>query len=74
VNSVEMLESADIGSKYVPLEPVDEERRIRRRMRLNAKTWSTKSSRALLPRIVRGSVLLAGGFCLGWTAFRFWHR
>ena len=78
MNSVGMLDS-DIDSTYIAPEPVDEERRIRQGMRLNAKTWPTKrtwpkkTTRALPPTIIRGAALLAGGFCLGWRAFRFWR-
>jgi hypothetical protein len=68
-----MLEDADIDGRYVALEPVDEERRMRQGMRVKAKTWSKRTSRALPSAIIRGAALLAGGFCLGWRAFRFWH-
>jgi hypothetical protein len=73
VNSVEMLEDADIDGRYVALEPADEERRIRRGMRLKARTWSKRTNRVLPPAIIGGAALLTGGFCLGWKAFRFWR-
>jgi hypothetical protein len=69
------VERADIHRRHLPpLEPVDEERRIRRGMRLNVKDWSKKTTRALPPAIIGGAALLAGGFCLGWGAFKIWHE
>ncbi len=75
MNTSEMFERAEIGSQDVAaaLELGDEERRIRQAMRLNPKLWSKKTRGALAASMVGGAALIAGGFCLGWKAFRFWH-
>jgi hypothetical protein len=51
---------------------LDEERRIRRGMRLDPKAWAKTAKRP--PQLLRGALLLTGGFCLGWEAFRFWRN
>ncbi len=73
MNSLELLEEHIDGWSIAPESDEDEERRIRQGMRLNAKTWPKRTTRALPPGIIRGTALVAGGFCLGWRAFRFWR-
>ncbi len=72
VNSAETLERADAGNKHVALklETPDNERRIRRGMRL--RVAAKRTGRALQHTVV-GAALVAGGFCLGWKAFKFLH-
>ncbi len=54
--------------------PVDEERRMRRAMRVGSELWA-KNSRPTVPAtLLRSALLVAGGFCLGWGALRFWPR
>jgi hypothetical protein len=76
VNSSEMLERAEIGSHHVApeLELGDDERRIRRAMRLKPNLSARTTRRTLPTTMVGGAALLAGGVCLGWKAFRFWHE
>ncbi len=74
MNSTEVLDRIEIGIKDMALELAtnDGESRIRRAMRLlpaPKKTSHRKAGRA----VVGGAALLAGGFCLGWKAFRLWH-
>jgi hypothetical protein len=76
VNSSEMLERAETGSYQAApeLESGDDERRIRRAMRMKPKL-SARTTRWTLPATIVGeAALLAGGVCLGWKAFRFWHE
>jgi hypothetical protein len=76
VNSSGITERTRIGSHHVPpeLELGDDERRIRRAMRLKPDLPARTTRRALPTTIVGGAALLAGGVCLGWKAFRFWHE
>ncbi len=52
----------------------NEQRRIRRGMRVDPKAWVKDTGRALSPALLRGAMLITGGFCLGWGAFRFWNN
>ncbi len=54
--------------------PVDEERRIRRRMRVDLHLCAKKSRPALWMTLLYNASLLTGGFCLGWGMFRLWLR
>ena len=74
MNSAEMIERAEIGIRHLAPELADEERRIRRAMRLKPNLLAQKTPRTLAPTMVSGAALLAGGFCLGWKAFRVWHE
>ncbi len=56
------------------LNTADEQRRIRRGMRVDPKAWVKDTGRALSPALLRGALLITGGFCLGWGAFRFWNN
>ncbi len=51
--------------------PVDEECRIRRRMRLDFHLCAKKSP-TLAKTLLCGALLVSGGFCLGWAALRLW--
>jgi len=76
VNSSELLERPGIGSRHVApeLELGDNERMMRRAMRLKPSLSARATRRTLPTTIVGGAALLAGGVCLGWKAFRFWHE
>ncbi len=50
-----------------------DEQKMRRRMRLDPKTWAQNSQCSVATALSRSVLLLAGGFCLGWGAFRMWH-
>jgi len=76
VNLSKMLRRAETGRHHVAseLELGDDERRMRRAMRL-VPSLSARTTRRKLPTtLVGGAALLAGGVCLGWKAFRFWHE
>ncbi len=51
--------------------PVDEERRIRRRMRLDLHLCAKKSP-TLAKTLLCGALLFSAGFCVGWVALRLW--
>jgi len=70
-----MTERTKIGRHQVApsLELGDDERRIRQAMRLKPDLKAGTIRRALPTTIVGGAALLAGGVCLGWKAFKFWH-
>ena len=72
MNSSEMLDYAEIGSREVAPELPNDERRIRQGMRLKPDLLVKKTHRTTA--VVGGAALLAGGFCLGWKAFRFWRE
>ncbi len=62
------------GDQYLAFQRErNEERKIRRGMRLDPKTWPHNTRRVLPPPLVRGALLLTGGFLLGWGTFRIWH-
>lgn len=75
MNSSGMPERARIRTHQVApeLELGDEERRIRRAMRLKLDLPAKTTRRTLPTTMVGGAALLAGGVCLGWKAFRIWH-
>ncbi len=60
-------------SAAMALSVAEEERRIRRKMRLDPRMASSETKRVLSGTLVRGALLLTGGFCLGWGAFRVWN-
>jgi hypothetical protein len=76
VNSSQLIKRTAIGNRPVAaeLELGDDERRIRRAMRLKHELPAKASRRKLPTTVVGGAALLAGGVCLGWKAFKFWHE
>ena len=75
MNGTRIRGRADEGVERIALESQgnEEERRIRQAMRVKANPAAKKTGHALPATAVGGAALLAGGFCLGWTAFRLWH-
>jgi hypothetical protein len=76
MTSAQIVERADLGIERIALELEmgdDDERRIRRAMRLKPNPSARTISRTLPTTMVGGAALLAGGFCLGWKAFRLLH-
>jgi len=56
-----------------PEEAADEERRIRRGMRL-VPGLSAKKKTKLVPTILGRATLVASGVLLGWAGSRLWHE
>ncbi len=52
----------------------DEERRIRRGMRVDQHLCAKESRSTLWMTLLCNALLLTGGICLGWGMFRFWPR
>ena len=65
--------SAHLTQRHAPPEgAADRERRIRRGMRLDAKLWAKKKTKAG-PKILGRATLVAGGIFLGWAGSKLWH-
>jgi hypothetical protein len=75
VNPSKMLERAEIGNHpdAPGLELGDDERRIRRAMRLKPSLAAKTTHRTLPTTMLGGAALFAGGVCLGWKAFGLLH-
>jgi len=56
-----------------PEDAAEEERRIRRGMRLDAKLWAKKKPRNV-PKMLGRATLVVTGVFLGWAGSRFWRE
>ncbi len=67
INNLPLTAADDLA---LALNVADEERRIRQRMRVDPRRWAKTPHRALPAALLRSTLLLTGGFCLGWGVFR----